>query len=75
MQSCNRFERKILGNILIDIDFSQYSCLAPSFSLVTEILEELGYLDEKKKEDKKENVHEEGDMKEDTGKAGEREQK
>ncbi len=43
--------------------------------LIAAILEELGYLDEKKKEDKKENVHEEGDMKEDTGKAGEREQK
>jgi len=39
MQSCNRFGREILGNILIDIDFSQYSCLAPRS------------LDEKKKED------------------------
>ncbi|MDA2920850.1 hypothetical protein MYX76_15400, partial [Desulfobacterota bacterium AH_259_B03_O07] len=63
MQSCNRFEREILGNILIDIDFSQYSCLAPRS------------LDEKRKEDKKQDVHEEENIKEDTRNAEEGEQK
>jgi len=59
MQSCNRFGREILGNILIDIDFSQYSCLAPRS------------LDEKKKED----IQEEENIKEGTRNSEEEEQK
>jgi len=43
--------------------------------LIAAILEDLGYLDEKKKEDKKEDIHEEENIKEDFRKAGEREQK
>ncbi len=42
---------------------------------ITAILEELGYLDEEKEEDKKENVQEEENIKENTRKAGERNQK
>jgi len=43
--------------------------------LIAAILEDLGYLDEKKKEDKKEGVHEEENVKEDIRNSGEREQK
>jgi len=42
--------------------------------LIAAILEELGYLDEKKKEDKKQDVHEEENIKKDTRNAGEREE-
>ncbi len=43
--------------------------------LIAAILEELGYLDEKKKDDKKQDVQEEENIKEDTRNAGEGEQK
>ena len=43
--------------------------------IIAAILEELGYLDEKKEEDKKEDVHEEYAIKEDTRKAEEGEKK
>jgi len=43
--------------------------------LIAAILEELGYLDEKKKEDKKEDVHEEENIKDDTRNAEEGEEK
>ncbi len=43
--------------------------------IIAAILEELGYVDEKKKEDKKQDVHEEENIKKDTRNAGEREQK
>ena len=43
--------------------------------LIAAILEDLGYLDEKKKEDKKEDIHEEENIKEDIGNSEEGEQK
>ncbi len=43
--------------------------------LIAAILEELGYVDEKKKADKKEGVHEEENIKEDTRNAEEGKQK
>ena len=43
--------------------------------LIAAILEELGYLDEKKKDDKKQDVHEEDDIKEDSRNSEEGEQK
>ncbi len=43
--------------------------------IIAAILEELGYLDEKKEEDKKEDVHEEDDIKEDSRNSEEGEEK